>query len=150
VHGPVWRLAAFSVRLAAKPPILPRRLWPSTIAATVVETVLPPAIEGVLSRVDLTQLIINHVSVPRIVDSVDLNAVLEKVDVAGMVEKVVQDVDLPGIVRSSSDTLVTDAVRGVRLQSASADDVVDRLIGHLVPHRRGKAAAGTPTPVTPP
>jgi hypothetical protein len=102
-----------------------------------------PVANNLLDRVDLTQLIIDHVSVDRIVETVDLDAVIARVDVAPIVDKAVHDVDLPEIVRSSSNSLASDTVHRLRLQSASADDIVDRIAARVTRRRPVDSAVAT-------
>ncbi|HKC26854.1 MAG TPA: hypothetical protein VKB75_02475 [Jatrophihabitans sp.] len=128
-----------------EPPLVPRRLRPGALVESFGEAVLWPTVDGLLRRVDLTDFVLAHVSIPRIVEAIDIKAVLATVDVSGVADQVVRDLDLPQIIRTSSEALSTDAVVGLRLQSASADDVVDRLVGRLV-HRRHADVAITPRP----
>jgi hypothetical protein len=121
--------------LVTEPPFVPRVLWPSTAMHAVVDRV-PAVLDTVLDRIDITQVIIDHISVPRIVDSIDVEAVLAKVNLSGIAAKVVDDIDLPDIIRDSTGALASESVVGVRLQSASADDLVDRVVGRLIPGRR--------------
>jgi hypothetical protein len=124
-----------AVLLVTEPPFVPRRLWPHSVANAVVER-LPGALDTLLDRLDVTQVIIDHVSVPRIIESIDVEAVLAKVDVSGIAAKVVDDIDLPDIIRDSTGAMASESVVGVRLQSASADDAIDRVVARLIPGRR--------------
>jgi hypothetical protein len=131
--SPRWRRVALLV--VVEPPFVPRLLWPRTIAAAVLDR-LPGAIDTVLDRIDLTQLVIDHVSVPRIVESIDVDALLQRLDISGIVTKVIDDVDLPDIIRDSTGAMASESVIGVRMQSVSADDAIDRLAQYLIPGRR--------------
>lgn len=122
--------------------MVPRPLWPRSIARRVGKVAAPVA-NNLLDRVDLTQLIIDHVSVDRIVATVDLDAVVARVDVVSIVDKAVHDVDLPEIVRSSSNSLASDTVQRLRLQSASADDIVDRIAARVTRRRPVDSAVVT-------
>ena len=124
-----------AVVLVTEPPFVPRMLWPATVAKAVADR-LPDAVDTVLDRIDITQVIIDHVSVPRIVDSIDVDAVLEKLDVSSVAAKVIDDLDLPDLFRDSTGAMASEGVAGVRLQSASADDAIDRMIGYVLPGRR--------------
>jgi hypothetical protein len=124
------------LRLATEPPLLPRRLWPRTAVANMVETVVLPVLDAVLDRIDITQLILEHVSIPRILDAVDVDAVVARVNLSPIIDRVLSEIDLPEIVRSSSDSMFSDAVLGVRLESASGDEMVDRIVGRIL--RRGR------------
>jgi hypothetical protein len=124
-----------AVILVTEPPFVPRVLWPATMAKAVVDR-LPDAVDTVLDRIDITQVIIDHVSVPRIVDSIDVDAVLDKIDVSAVAAKVVDDIDLPDIIRDSTGAMASEGAIAVRLQSASADDLIDRIVDRVLPGRR--------------
>ena len=134
------------VRLVAEPPLVPCRLRPKALLESFGEDVLWPVVEGLLRRVDLTEFVLAHVSVPRVVEAIDVKALLASADVSGIADQVIRDVDLPQMIRTSTEALGTDAMVGLRLQSASADDVVDRLAGRLVRRQRPEGGA-PPAPV---
>jgi hypothetical protein len=131
--SPRWRRVAVVVMV--EPPFVPRPLWPRTLATAALDR-LPAVLDTVLDRLDLTQMVIDHVSVQRIVESIDVEAILQRLDISGIAAKVIDDVDLPEIIRDSTGAMASDSVVGVRMQSASADDLVDRLVGYLIPGRR--------------
>jgi hypothetical protein len=120
------------LRLVTEPPFVPRRFRPRPLLESVGERLVWPAVDGLLRRVDLTEFVLAHVSIPRIVEAIDIKAVVATVDVSGIADQVVRDLDLPQMIRTSSEALGTDAVVGLRLQSASADDVIDRFVGRIV------------------
>ncbi len=120
------RLVRTAVDLVGRPPLVPQSLWPATVAGRVFQFCVPPVLDAALDRIDLTQVIIDHVSVPRIVDAMDVDAVLDAADVASIAANVVDDIDLPGLIRVSTGALASDTVIEIRRQSASADDVVSR------------------------
>ncbi|HET6985974.1 MAG TPA: hypothetical protein VFI00_05130, partial [Kribbella sp.] len=64
--------------------------------------------------------------VPPIVD-----AVMKRIDLAGMAEGVIAEVDLAEIIRQSTGSVASDTVRGVRMQGISGDEAVGRAVGRL-------------------
>jgi hypothetical protein len=141
--APGWARIAFT--LVAEPPFVPRALQPATIVGSLLDWIVPSILNAVLKRVDLTSLVIEKVSVPEIVDSIDLNAIaaridieaiIAEIDISGIAKQVIDDIDLGGIIRDSSGALASETVVGVRLQSASADDALERVIGRFLPGRR--------------
>ena len=141
--APGWARVAFT--LVAEPPLVPRALQPATIVGSLLDWIVPSILNAVLKRVDLTALVIEKVSVPEIVDSIDLNAIAARIDIeaiiagidiSGIAKQVIDDIDLGGIIRDSSGALASETVVGVRLQSASADDALERAIGRFLPGRR--------------
>lgn len=140
---PGWARTAFT--LVAEPPFVPRALRPATIVGGLLDWMVPTILDAVFKRVDLTALVIDKVSIPKIVDSIDLNdlaaridieAIIARIDLSAIAKQVIDEIDLGGIIRDSSGALASETVVGVRLQSASADDAVERVIGRFLPGRR--------------
>jgi antitoxin (DNA-binding transcriptional repressor) of toxin-antitoxin stability system len=102
-------------------------------------------------------------TVDAVLDRVDLNGVVRhRVDLVGIADEVIEGIDLPEIIRKSTQGVATETVRDVRMQSIDADEAVSRLVDRLVPRRRRSARdqpardqpvrgglAGGPEPVTP-
>ncbi|MFC6157237.1 hypothetical protein ACFWUU_15645 [Kribbella sp. NPDC058693] len=57
--------------------------------------------------------------------------VVKRLDVAGMAEGVIAEVDLAEIIRQSTGSVASDTVRGVRMQGISGDEAVGRVVGRL-------------------
>jgi hypothetical protein len=78
--------------------------------------------------------------VPVVVDEllrrVDLDAVIERLDLAKLAEEVIASVDLPEIIRESTSAVQSEAVREVRMRSISGDEAVGRAMERLRPRRR--------------
>ena len=81
-------------------------------------SVLTGVVEQVLRRVDLSTLIARNV------------------DLAGLAETVIASVDLPEIIRESTSTVSSEAVREVRMRGIAADDVVSRAVERFGIHRQ--------------
>ncbi len=109
---------------------------------------------AVVARVDL-DAIIDRIDVARVIDKVDLDAVVARVDLDGAVERVdvdrviartdiagiaryvVQEIDLPGLLRASTGSVTNEMVRSVRDQGVDADRAVERIVDRLL-HRQGR------------
>ncbi|NKR44933.1 hypothetical protein [Prescottella equi] len=87
-------------------------------------------IERIVDRVDVNA-IAAKVDVDRIAASVDVDAVIGRVDLVGLSNEVIEGVDLPRIIRESTSTMSTEAVRGARSQGMAADDAVAGFVGRL-------------------
>ena len=61
----------------------------------------------------------------------DLEAVIGRVDLAGLARQVLEEIDLPEIIRESTGSMASDTLRGVRMQTISADDAVGRAVDKL-------------------
>lgn len=69
-----------------------------------------------------------------ILDELDLNALArERLDLIGLADEVVDGIDLPAIIRQSTDSVTAEVMSDVRTQGERADDLVsgfvDRLLG---------------------
>ena len=139
-------------------------------------------LDAVLDQLDLTQLVIDRVDLNRVIASVDFEDVVDHIDIGGVVEhvdideivdrlnverviarldmprlalEVIDQIDLPEIIRASTGTVASESVRVVRMQTFGADRaitrVVDKLLGRgdddeEVRHDRRPAEEDPPAP----
>jgi hypothetical protein len=104
-------------------------------------------LDAIVDRVDLDRAV-NRVDLDRAVDRVDVDRVIARTDVAGLARYVVQEIDLPGLLRASTGSVSSEMVRGVRDQGADADRAVERIVDrllHRAARRTGTAAGGAET-----
>ncbi len=110
-------------------------------------------IDAILARVDINEIVqrvdLNAVAagidVDAIVERVDIDAIIGRIDVSGIAQQVIEDVDLPGIIRESSGALASESVQEIRLQSMRADGFVARVVDKVL--RRQQEPPGSPDPV---
>jgi len=100
-------------------------------------------IDGVVAGVDV-QAIIDRVDVDAVVARADFDAVIAKLDLIELAEFVVEGIDLPGIIRSSTGSMASEGLREVRRQGIGADERVSHVVDRLL--RRQERAPGQPTP----
>jgi hypothetical protein len=110
-------------------------------------------IAAVLHRLDLNEIVREGVDLDGLVGSVDidaaaarldLDAVIGRLDLVGLVQRVLAEIDLPEIIRESTGAVASDTVRGVRMQTISADDAIGRAVDRLR-LRRAKGVGPTTT-----
>ncbi|HTG47653.1 MAG TPA: hypothetical protein VK646_08355 [Actinomycetota bacterium] len=151
----VWRAERPEVQLLAQ-----------AVAVEVVQRML----EAVLDQIDLTQIVIDRVDINRVIGSVDFVGVVEQIDMGSIVEhvdvdeivdrlnverviarldmprlalEVIDQIDLPEIIRASTGSVASESVRVVRMQSFGADRAISRVVDKLL--GRGDASeAGAP------
>ena len=146
----------------------------------VVAMLVPVVLDAVLDEIDLTELvhdrvdinalvtgvdidaiastidveaIVNRVDLDAIAARIDVDAVIDRVDLLGLARYVVNGIDLPEIIRDSTGSMASDAVRGVRMQSMQADETVARLVDRLLRRRHarnGQVLAAPTVGVVPP
>jgi hypothetical protein len=105
-------------------------------------------LDAIVARVDLDRAVdgvdldavVDRVNLDRAVDRVDVDRVIARTDVAGLARYVVQEIDLPGLLRASTGSVTSEMVRGVRDQGAEADRAVERVVDRLL-HRHGRRTA---------
>ena len=114
-------------------------------------------LDGVVARVDLDRAV-DRVDIARVLDKVDLDAVVERVDldravgrvdVDSVAEYVIEEIDLPTIVRESSASIATETVHGIRVQSMDADQAVSRVVDRLLRRQPRHAVPPTSEPGAP-
>jgi hypothetical protein len=91
---------------------------------TLVSTIAVDVVRLVLEQLDLTSLVR---------DEVDLDAIIADVDLIGLANQVIEGVNLPAIIKESTDSVTAEVMTDVRTQSERADDMisgfVDRMLG---------------------
>jgi hypothetical protein len=93
-------------------------------------------LDAVVARVDLDGAV-DRVDLDRAVDRVDVDRVISRTDLAGLARYVVQEIDLPGLLRASTGTVTNEMVRSVRDQGVDADRAVERIVDRLL-RRQGR------------
>jgi hypothetical protein len=85
----------------------------------------------IADRIDL-RAVIARIDVDAIVATVNLDAVVDRIDVLGIAEHVINEIDLPEIIRDSTGSMASQVVRGARMQSIDADEAVSRLVDRVL------------------
>jgi hypothetical protein len=104
-------------------------------------------LDAVADRLDLDRAVkrlnldavIAMADIDSVVSRVDVEAILARLDLVGIVRGVLDQLDLPEIIRQSSGSIASSGVRGVRVLSFEADQKVSRTVDRLLPHRRPPA-----------
>ena len=99
-------------------------------------------LDAIADRIDLDR-IVARIDIDAIVAGVDLNAIVDRLNVVGLAEEVINEIDLPEIIRDSTGSMASQVVRDARIQSIDADEAVSRLVDRLL-RRRRKRSTGAP------
>jgi hypothetical protein len=91
-------------------------------------------LEAVVDRLDIAA-VVAKVDPDPIVARVNFDAAMAQIDLIGIAQKIVDGIDLPGIIRDSTGSLASEAVHGVRVQGQQADDAVGQLVGRVFRRR---------------
>ena len=85
-------------------------------------------VEAILDRVDLNEIAKERLDINAVVRTVDIDSIIDRIDLVALANEVIDEIDLPGIIRQSSGSLASESVRNVRIQSIEADRAVERVI----------------------
>ena len=107
-------------------------------------------VDAVVARADLDRAvagvdigaILDRVDVDAVVARADFDAVVAKLDLIALAEYVVEGIDLPGIIRSSTGSMASEGLREVRRQGLGADERVAHVVDRLL-HRPERTPGST-------
>ena len=123
------------------------------LTSAVVQAVLtrvPDLTTALLDQLDLTALVAERVDVNAVAAQVDVGAIARRVDVIAILDQMdpaaltrylVEELDLPAIIQSSTGSIMTDAVHDVRMQSISADERLSSVMDAILLRRRARRRA---------
>ena len=99
----------------------------------LVATVAVQLVDLILDELDLNALVRERVDIDALAADLDIEAVINRVDLIALADKVIEGVDLPAIIRESTNSMTAEVMTDVRTQGERADDVVagivDRMLG---------------------
>jgi hypothetical protein len=102
-------------------------------------------LDAILARIDINEIakridlnaVAAELDVDEIVSKVDLNAIISRIDVTGIAQGVIEEVDLPAIIRESSGAMASETVQELRIQGMHADTFVAKIVDKVL-HRRDR------------
>jgi hypothetical protein len=99
----------------------------------LVAAVAADLVDLVLDEMDLNALVRERLDIDAIAADLDIEAVINRVDLIALADRVIEGVDLPAIIRESTNSMTAEVMTDVRTQGERADDVVagivDRMLG---------------------
>ena len=95
-------------------------------------------IEAALDQLDLTDIVVQRVDVDRIVAQANVEDVIDRVPMIQIADYIIEEIDLPQIIRESTGGIAMDAFTSTRLSAARTDDFVSRLVDALLLRRKGR------------
>ena len=93
-------------------------------------------LDAIIERVDM-DAIVGRLDLNEIAERIDLDTIVERLDLAGIATRVIDEIDLPQIIRASSGTMTAEAAEGIRVQSMEADSLVAGVVDRIL-RRRGR------------
>lgn len=97
---------------------------------------LRQVVESALNELDLTQVVLDRVDLDAVVDAVELEPVIDRLPITDIAEYVIEQVDLPQIIRQSTGGVAADAIGAARLASYRTDVGVAQFVDRLIFRRR--------------
>jgi hypothetical protein len=96
--------------------------------------------DAIIARVDMESVartfpldpIMERVDPNPLVAKVDIEGVIESLDLAAIAQEVIEEIDLPSIIRESSGAMASETVQTVRVQSMNADRLVSRIVDKVL------------------
>ena len=102
-------------------------------------------VESTLDEMDLTSLVLQRVDVNAIVGAADIDAVIDRVPIVTIADYVIDEIDLPQIIRDSTSGVAGEALDSVRRQGVGADMLLAGFVDRIVRRRaRDLDAPGEP------
>ena len=109
-------------------------------------------LDAVVQRIDVNEIaerldlnaVASGIDVDAVVARVDLDAIVSRIDVAGLAQEVIDDIDLPEIIRESSGSMASETVQEIRVLSINADRFVARLVDRILRRRTRREVAVHP------
>jgi hypothetical protein len=106
---------------------------------------LARVVNSTLDEMDLTTLVLDRVDVNAIVDAADIEAIIDRVPIVAIADYVIDEIDLPQIIRDSTSGVAGEALDSIRRQGVGADVLVSRLFDSVIRRReRNLDAPGDP------
>lgn len=101
--------------------------------------------DAVVSRIDLNQ-VAARIDIDEVASRIDLDQIISRVDLAGIASRVIEEIDLPEIIRESSGAVASETVRSVRMQGIGADRAIDSFVDRALRRRDGRDTDGPSGP----
>ena len=134
------------------------------LTSAVIRRVLarvPGLTTALLNELDLTAVVTERVDVNAVAAQIDVDAIARRVDVIAILDRMdpdaltrylVEELDLPAIIRSSTGSIMSDTLHDVRMQSIGADERLSRAVDAMLlrrgPRRRSAPGATGPGATT--
>ncbi|MCH9640256.1 MAG: hypothetical protein K0U70_00305 [Actinomycetia bacterium] len=101
-----------------------------TLGKQEAQALLSVVVAAVLDELDLTAIVRDRLHAEAI------EAVIARIDLVGLANEVIEEVDLPAIIRGSTSSVTADVMTDVRSQGERADDAVSGFVDRLLGRRQ--------------
>lgn len=97
-----------------------------------LDAVVPVAVNAVVSRVDLTEIVVQHVDVNAIVARANIVPILDRIPMVEIADYVMAEIDLPSLVRESTGGVADDILDLLRFQAISTDNFISSVVDKVL------------------
>jgi hypothetical protein len=73
----------------------------------------------------------------RLTERIDVQALLDRIDLSAVASGVIDDLDIPQVIREATADTATEGVRDVRLRGVEADRAIQRVVDRILARRNG-------------
>jgi hypothetical protein len=91
--------------------------------------------DALMDRIDMQRLT-ERIDIDALVERLDIEAVIDRLDLAALATKVIEEIDLPELIRETASDTASDEVRQLRLRSVDADRLVQRAVDRVLGRKR--------------
>jgi len=88
-----------------------------------------------LDEIDITQIVIDRVDVDEIVGKTDLDAVIDRIPMLQIADYIIEEIDLPQIIRESTGGVALDAFTTTRVSAIRADEIISTMVDTVLLRR---------------
>ncbi|MFM1917577.1 MAG: hypothetical protein RJB01_1092 [Actinomycetota bacterium] len=99
---------------------------------------LRPIVLKALDELDLTRIVLDRVDVNAIVAEADIDTIINRVPIVEIADYVMDEIDLPSIIRESTGGVADAAMQGLRMQSTRIDTSLSSLTDRILSRRRAR------------
>ena len=107
------------------------------ISKSVLDTVVPVAVNAIVSRIDINEIVKEHVDVNEIVAQADITPILDRIPMTEIADYVIEEIDLPSLVRESTGGVADGLLGTLRFQAIQTDNFVSQIVDRIL-FRKGR------------
>jgi hypothetical protein len=102
------------------------------ITKSILDTVVPVAVNAVVSRIDINEIVKEYVDVNEIVAQADIAPILDRVPMTEIADYVIEEIDLPSLVRESTGGVADGLLGTLRFQAIQTDNFVSQIVDRVL------------------
>lgn len=106
----------------------------------LLDAVVPVAVNAVVSRVNLTEIVVQNVDINTIVARADINPILDRIPMTEIADYVIEEIDLPTLVRESTGGVADDILGILRFQAIETDNFITSVVDKVLFRNKTQSA----------